>query len=130
MNGQFDCNVFLFFFLGMSTVDSVFTIVIFHICMSLFESTLLSFCKALSKLYLPIFICSVAFFLSLLPWRSVGRSNFDWGLQKLSYVDSNNDIQIWKITIYIYIYIYIVTIASQTMQSKKAVGFTGLLTHL
>ena len=22
---------------------------------------------------------SVAFFLSLLPWRSVGRSNFDWG---------------------------------------------------
>ena len=25
------------------------------------------------------FICSVAFFLSLLPWRSVGRSNFDWG---------------------------------------------------
>ena len=40
------------------------------------------------------FICSVAFFLPLLPWRSVGRSNFDWGLQKLDIVDSNNDIQI------------------------------------
>ena len=40
------------------------------------------------------FICSVAFFLSLLPWRSVGRSNFDWGLQKHNNVDSNNDIQI------------------------------------
>ena len=26
------------------------------------------------------FICSVVFFLSLLPWRSVGMSNFDWGL--------------------------------------------------
>ena len=34
-----------------------------------------------------------AFFLSLLPWRSVGRSNFDWGLQKLNNVDSNNDIK-------------------------------------
>ena len=37
-------------------------------------------------------ICSVAFFLSLLPWRSVGRSNFDWGLQKINNADSNNDI--------------------------------------
>ena len=45
-----------------------------------------------------LFICSVAFFLSLLPWRSVGRSNFDMGLQKLNNVDSNNDIQIIKIT--------------------------------
>ena len=27
------------------------------------------------------FISSVAFFPSLLPWRSVGRSNFDWGWQ-------------------------------------------------
>ena len=36
----------------------------------------------------------VVFFLSLLPWRNVGRSNFDWGLQKLSNVDSNNDVQI------------------------------------
>ena len=59
-------------------------------------------------------ICSVAFFLSLLPLRSFGRSNFDWGLQKLTNVDSNNDIQILKITmlcictsIYIYGYIYI-----------------------
>ena len=65
-------------------------------------------------------ICAVAFFLSLLPWWSLGRSNFDWGLQKLNNVDPNNDIQIWKITIlklestvdihrkilYIYIYIY------------------------
>ena len=45
------------------------------------------------------FICSVAFFLSLLPWRCVGMCNFDWGLQKLNNVDSNNDIQILKITI-------------------------------
>ena len=45
------------------------------------------------------FICSVAFFLSLLPWRNVGRSNFYRGLQKLNNVDSNNDIQILKITI-------------------------------
>ena len=27
-------------------------------------------------------VCSVEFFLSPLLWRSVGRSNFDWGLQK------------------------------------------------
>ena len=40
------------------------------------------------------FICSVAFFLSLLPWRSARRSNFDWGLQKLNNVDSSNDTQI------------------------------------
>ena len=78
----------------MSTVDSIFRIVIFHICMSLFESTLLSLCKPQSKLDIPtlrkgsrerksateqrkkmknilssfiFFICSVAFFLSLLP---------------------------------------------------------------
>ena len=37
----------------MSTVDYIFSIVIFHICMSLFESTLLSFCKLQSKLDLP-----------------------------------------------------------------------------
>ena len=37
----------------MSTVDSIFSIVIFHICMSLFESTLLSFCKPQSKLDIP-----------------------------------------------------------------------------
>ena len=30
------------------------------------------------------FICSVAFFLSLLPWRSVGRPNFVWDLQNLA----------------------------------------------
>ena len=34
----------------MSTIDSIFSIVIFHICMSLFESTLLNFCKPQSKL--------------------------------------------------------------------------------
>ena len=45
-------------------------------------------------IYVILLICSVAFFLSLLPWRSVGRSNFDWGLQKINNVDSNNDIQI------------------------------------
>ena len=38
-------------------------------------------------------ICSVAFFLSLLPRRSVGRSNFDWSLQKLTIVHSHNDMQ-------------------------------------
>ena len=32
------------FFLGMSTVEYIFSIVIFHNCMSLFESTLLSYC--------------------------------------------------------------------------------------
>ena len=37
----------------MSTVDSIFRIVIFHICMSLFESTLISLCKPQSKLDLP-----------------------------------------------------------------------------
>ena len=89
--------------------------------MPLFETTLLSFCKTHSKLDLPtlrqgsrerknateqiknmkldriffiFFLCSVALFLSLLPFRSVGMSNFDWGLHKLSNVDSNNDIQI------------------------------------
>ena len=88
----------------MSTVDSTFSIVIFHICMSLFESTSLSFCKPQSKLDLP------TFFISLLPWRSVERSNFDWGLQKLNNVESNNDMQMWKIAIlriYINIYTYI-----------------------
>ena len=44
-----------------------------------------------------IFYLFSAFFLSLLPWQSVGRSNFDWGLQKLNNVDSNNDMQICKI---------------------------------
>ena len=42
--------VYIAFFLWMSTVDSIFSIVIFHICMSLFESTLLNFCKPQSKL--------------------------------------------------------------------------------
>ena len=37
----------------MSTVDSIISIVIFHIFMSLFESTLLSFCKPQSKFDLP-----------------------------------------------------------------------------
>ena len=37
----------------MSTVDSICSIVIFHICMSLFESILLSFCKPQSKFDLP-----------------------------------------------------------------------------
>ena len=45
------------------------------------------------------FIFSVAFLLSLLSWRSIGRSNFEWGLQKLSNVDSINDIQILKATV-------------------------------
>ena len=45
-------------------------------------------------IYVIFFICSLAFFLSLLPWRSVGRFNFGCGLQKLNNVDSNNDIQI------------------------------------
>ena len=45
-----------------------------------------------------LFIFSVAFFISLLPGRSVGRSNFDWGLQKFNNVDPNNDRQILKIT--------------------------------
>ena len=40
------------------------------------------------------FVCSVTFFLSMLSWRGVGRSNFDSGLQKLNNVESNNDIQI------------------------------------
>ena len=34
-------------------VDYIFSIVIFHICMTLFESTLLSFFKSQSKLDLP-----------------------------------------------------------------------------
>ena len=51
-------------------------------------------------------ICSVAFFLSLLPWRNVGRSNVDWGLQKFINIDSNNVSQIKKIMkILRYIYI-------------------------
>ena len=37
----------------MSTVDFIFRIVIFHICMSLLESILLSFCRPRSKLDLP-----------------------------------------------------------------------------
>ena len=45
------------------------------------------------KLYIYIYS------LSLLPWRSDGRSNFGWGLQKLNNVDSNNDIQLLIITI-------------------------------
>ena len=68
-------------------------------------------------IYIPasvIFLdCSVAFYLSLQPWRSVGRSNFDWGLLKRNYVDSNNDIQNINITI---LYIYI----SKTMSVSQA----------
>ena len=37
----------------MSTVDSIFSIAIFHICLSLFESKLLNFCKRQPKLDLP-----------------------------------------------------------------------------
>ena len=52
-------------------------------------------------------IYSVAFFLSLLPWRSFGTSNFDWGLHKFNNVDSNNDrkidIYLKKLLCYIYI---------------------------
>ena len=40
-----------------------------------------------------LFICSAAFFLPLLPWRSVDWSNFDRGLQRLNNGDSINDIQ-------------------------------------
>ena len=38
----------------MSTVDSIFSIVIFHVRMSLFQSTLLSFCK---PFLLSFFLC-------------------------------------------------------------------------
>ena len=38
----------------MSTVDSIVSIVIFHICLSLFQSTLLNFCKPQSRLDLPM----------------------------------------------------------------------------
>ena len=34
------------------------------------------------------------FFHYPLPWRSVGRSNYNCGLQKVNNVDLNNDIQI------------------------------------
>ena len=37
----------------MSTVDSIFSIIILHICMSLFESTLISLRTPQSKLDLP-----------------------------------------------------------------------------
>ena len=39
----------------MSTIDFIFSIEIVHICMSLFESSFLSFCKPQSKLDLPTF---------------------------------------------------------------------------
>ena len=41
------------FMADIGTVDSIFSMVILHICMSLLESTLLSFCKPQSKLDLP-----------------------------------------------------------------------------
>ena len=76
------CFCYQHFFLGMSTVYSIFSIVIIHICMSLFEST-------------PVKMgSSNTFFLSLLPWRSVGRSNFDCSFKKFNNIDSNNDIGI------------------------------------
>ena len=36
------------------------------------------------------FICAVAFFISLLPWRNVGRSNFDRGLQNSTMLIKND----------------------------------------
>ena len=46
-------SFYISFFLLMSTVDSIFSIVIFYICISLYESTLLSYCNPKSKLDLP-----------------------------------------------------------------------------
>ena len=73
-------------------------------------------------------------FLSLLPWRSDGRSNFDWGLQKINNVDSNNEIQIRKITMLkmestvdipkkIYVYIYSPSIIFRIITSKRQLYF-------
>ena len=73
-------------------------------------------------------ICSVAFFISLLPWRSVGRYNFDRGLQNSTMlilrkrqakknpmlkIESNVDIHGEKNTyqnIYACVYLYETTI--------------------
>ena len=67
-----------------------------------------------------IFICSVGYFPSLLPWRSVGRSNFVRGMQnstmlirKTTYSSNKSTmlyiyyIYIFIIYIYIFAYIYI-----------------------
>ena len=69
------------------------------------------------------FICSVSFFLSLLHRRSVGRSNFDWGLQKLNNVDSNSNIQLWKNAIYIYIYCFCWLLQGHRFSGQK--GYPG-----
>ena len=63
-------------------------IVIFHNCMSVLESTLSSLCKPQSKLDLPMLRKGSE------AKRRVGRSNFDWDLQKLNNADSITDIQI------------------------------------
>ena len=75
----------------MTTVDSISSIVIFHMCMSLFESTLLSFCKPQSKSDLPtdlgsnssechifnLFRCVLSFFATLAKrWKVRFRLGF------------------------------------------------------
>ena len=108
----------------MSTVDSIFSIVILHICMSFFLINIVEFfCKPQSKLDLPTLRLGsrerknateqiknmtlariFAFFLYLLPWQSVGRSTVDCGFQK-------NSTMLIQITTYKYekllCYIYI-----------------------
>ena len=49
-----------------------------------------------------LLICSVVFFLSLLPWRSVGRSNFDRGLQNSTMLIKKTTDN-YKKLLYIYI---------------------------
>ena len=108
----------------MSTVDSIFSIVILHICMSLFESTMISLCTPLSKLDLHtlrkgsrerksateqiksmmkyekypsefiFLICSVAFFFLCCPGEALEGPIWNGFLQKLNNVVSNNGIQI------------------------------------
>ena len=114
----------------------IFSIVIFHICMSLFESTLLSFCKPQSKFDLPtlhhgsrerknsteqiINVTLARIWTQVLGssrrcstnWATVSAGRF-WILILISFSNlqpipplSRLHVDFWSTCIYIYIYIY------------------------
>ena len=89
----------------MSTVDSIFRIEIFHICMSLFESTLMSFCKPQLKL-------------DLLKLHQGSREREKYNMYAYIYIYLHiyeYIFYLYIICIYIYIYIYIYIIFMHNM---------------
>ena len=80
-------------------------------------------------LFIYIYICVVIclYIYIYMPWRSVGRSNFDWGLRKFNNVDSNNDRQIKRNTM---LYIYIFTASTPPRKDTEVFEIIGVFTFV